>query len=234
MAALPFPHPTTLPPGFVMSRVTPADVPEMADIWSYTYWWSPSAEAMRAWNEERIRRRLRDPATHMFKIVDTTSPAQQSIVAWAKWDVPVSMAGRLREGFILYDDDDDDDSGHRKTAAEGVRSLPDPPEGADIPLMNEIFDGVRRMEEKWRAGEMLCLTHICTRPAYHGRGLGSVLLRSGLDAADAAGVPTYLEALRLARPLYERHGFTAVDRLVVNHGRAAVEIMVRAGGNGER
>ncbi|KAI0599390.1 acyl-CoA N-acyltransferase [Biscogniauxia sp. FL1348] len=240
--ALPFPHPT-LPPGFAMSRVTPADAPGMADVYmeafsnsEYTYWWSPSAEAMRAWNEERIRRRLRDPATHMFKIVDSTSSSSsssssstspsQNIVAWAKWDLPASMvaAGSLRDGFVLYDDDND---GERASKA---LSMPAPPDGTNAPLMNEFFDGIKRMGEKWGSSGKLCLTHLCTRPAYHGRGLGSALLRAVLDATEAAGVPAYLEALRRARPLYERHGFEAVDRLAFRGGAAVVDIMVRAGG----
>ncbi|KAI1492619.1 hypothetical protein F5X96DRAFT_625391 [Biscogniauxia mediterranea] len=153
----PCPHPT-LPPGFAMSRVTPADVPEMADVYmeafsnsEYTYWWSPSAEAMRAWNEERIRRRLRDPATRMFKVVDTspssTSPAQKNIVAWAKWDLPASMVAA--EPL----DDDDDDEGASK--ARSPPPPPEPPKGANLPLMNEIFDALKRMGEKRGSSEKL-------------------------------------------------------------------------------
>ncbi|KAI1631949.1 hypothetical protein F4809DRAFT_645876 [Biscogniauxia mediterranea] len=184
----------------------------------YTYWWSPSAEAMRAWNEERIRRRLRDPATHMFKVVDTspsTSPAQ-NIVAWAKWDLPASMVAAAESP----DDDDDDEEGASK-----ARSPPEPPKGVNLPLMNEIFDALKRMGEKRGSSEKLHLTHICTRPAYHGRGLGTALLRAALGAADAAGAPAYLEALSRARPWYERHGFAAVDRLAFDGGAAVVTIM---------
>ncbi|WP_329430630.1 GNAT family N-acetyltransferase [Streptosporangium sp. NBC_01495] len=45
-------------------------------------------------------------------------------------------------------------------------------------------------------------------PEARGRGLGGALLRERLAAADAEGVPAYLEASSPhSRPLYERHGF---------------------------
>jgi GNAT superfamily N-acetyltransferase len=54
------------------------------------------------------------------------------------------------------------------------------------------------------------LEHFYLAPGLHGRGLGSAVLRTLLDQADADGVPVRLNVLRgsAARRLYERHGFT--------------------------
>ena len=52
------------------------------------------------------------------------------------------------------------------------------------------------------------------QPDQQGTGIGSELLRSVLDVADAAGEPAYLEATSpLNRALYERHGFDVTGEL---------------------
>ncbi|MEV8532666.1 GNAT family N-acetyltransferase [Streptomyces sp. NPDC051211] len=60
------------------------------------------------------------------------------------------------------------------------------------------------------AEDGLWLEHFYLAPGLQGRGLGSAVLRSVLNRADADGVPVRLNVLRgsAARRLYERHGFT--------------------------
>lgn len=59
-----------------------------------------------------------------------------------------------------------------------------------------------------------------------------------LDVADAEGIPTYLEALPLAVPLYRRLGFVGVDKVDFDlvkagiEGTATLTIMVREPGAG--
>jgi GNAT superfamily N-acetyltransferase len=55
----------------------------------------------------------------------------------------------------------------------------------------------------------LWLEHFYLAPHLHGRGLGSAVLRSVLDRADAQGAVMELNVLQgsPARRLYERHGF---------------------------
>lgn len=51
-------------------------------------------------------------------------------------------------------------------------------------------------------------------PAFHGRGVGSQLLRHALERCDRDVLPAYLEASSPSnRPLYERHGFEVVGEL---------------------
>ncbi len=55
---------------------------------------------------------------------------------------------------------------------------------------------------------------LAVAPAVQGRGIGSALLRSGLERADTTGIPCYLETTNPANvPLYRRFGF-----IVVNEG----------------
>ncbi|KAI0544476.1 hypothetical protein F4679DRAFT_564708 [Xylaria curta] len=231
--ALPFPRPSTLPPGFTMSRCTPADVQGMTEVYmdafsdkEYTYWWGPIL-AMWKWQEERIRRRFADASTQQFKVVDE---ANGTIVAWAKWDPPSHMVG-LREGFTIYDEPDKKEM--KKGDGEIEAHALGPPEGSNVALFKTFFDGVAGAEKKFQASEKLVLTHLCTRHNYHGRGIGSALLRPVLDLADKEGLWAYLEATRMAVPAYERLGYKIVDKLEFDRTEAgfdtpsALHIMLR-------
>ena len=46
-----------------------------------------------------------------------------------------------------------------------------------------------------------------THPDFNGRGIGSKLLKWGLEKADQDNLETYLSASPLGRPLYEKNGF---------------------------
>ncbi|KAI1345594.1 hypothetical protein F5Y01DRAFT_308931 [Xylaria sp. FL0043] len=242
---LPFARPFRLPVGFTMSRCTPADVQDM-DAFSnseYTYWWGP-IEAMRSWTEERIRRRFGDAGTQQFKVIDD---ANGTIVAWAKWEPPPRMVG-LREGFMVYDEagrpasinsldaaaGNDGEGGGEEPGgrASGKKYALGPPAGSSIVLFHEFFDGLLGMEKKHRANEKLVLTHLCTRPSYYSRGIGSALLVSVLDLADREGLAVYLEASRVGVSLYRRLGFKTVDTLTfertgTGNPPASLDIMVR-------
>lgn len=57
-------------------------------------------------------------------------------------------------------------------------------------------------------------------PVAQGRGLGTALLRNGLERCDRDGLPAYLEATSAGgRDLYARHGFEVLR--VVQHGGSA-------------
>ena len=53
---------------------------------------------------------------------------------------------------------------------------------------------------------------LAVREAARGRGIGSALVRNGLQRAHAAGVPAFLETARPANvPMYEHLGFRVVE-----------------------
>jgi ribosomal protein S18 acetylase RimI-like enzyme len=58
------------------------------------------------------------------------------------------------------------------------------------------------------------LPFIGVDPTSQGRGLGSALLRRGLERCDADHLPAYLEASSPRnRALYERHGFAVTGEI---------------------
>jgi ribosomal protein S18 acetylase RimI-like enzyme len=66
-------------------------------------------------------------------------------------------------------------------------------------------------------------------PERHGRGLGSELLRHGLERCDAAGVGAYLESSSPRNvPLYERFGFQVTRTLNLGPDGPPISLMWRA------
>ncbi|HEX3263936.1 MAG TPA: GNAT family N-acetyltransferase [Solirubrobacterales bacterium] len=65
-------------------------------------------------------------------------------------------------------------------------------------------------------------------PEWQGRGLGSALMRPGLEEIDAARLPAYLETSTLrARALYERNGFAVTGELNLPAGGPPIWLMWR-------
>jgi GNAT superfamily N-acetyltransferase len=65
-------------------------------------------------------------------------------------------------------------------------------------------------------------------PEWQGRGLGTALMRPGLDAIDAAGLPAYLESSTpRSRALYERNGFAVTGEMNLPAGGPPIWLMWR-------
>jgi GNAT superfamily N-acetyltransferase len=83
----------------------------------------------------------------------------------------------------------------------------------------EREDGARRFDRFWdwvgskHPDEPLALLDsVAVEPAAQGRGIGSALIRHGLDRARRAGHGAWAETGNPRNvPLYERHGFRVVD-----------------------
>ncbi|RYP25123.1 hypothetical protein DL765_000004 [Monosporascus sp. GIB2] len=226
-----------LPPGFALSRCEPADIPDMVDVYisafqggDHVYWWAPTPK-MRAWSREDFARHFADPAEAQFKVVDE---ATGRLVACSRWVLPKGMRGagvRVQESGSGIGNGKEEEEGTKDraiTASEGQTEkkeragdeYPDVPEGMDVELKREFFDGMARAGEKWGVSEKLELTLLCTDPAYHGRGIAAALLKQVLEIADAEGVEVFLNAVPPARPLYERMGFAVVDKVEFPLARA--------------
>ena len=55
------------------------------------------------------------------------------------------------------------------------------------------------------------LNILFTHPEYRRKGVGSLVMRWGLDHADKLGSESFVEATVEGKPLYERFGFEVVD-----------------------
>jgi hypothetical protein len=69
---------------------------------------------------------------------------------------------------------------------------------------------------------------IGSRPQHQGKGVGSSILRAGLEIVDQAGVPAYLESSKkLNVPFYQRFGFEVTEKLVPAQGCPPLWLMWR-------
>jgi len=95
-------------------------------------------------------------------------------------------------------------------------------QGMNIELHNFILS-VRDAERiNWMTKDEPCwiLMHLVTRPSHRNRGAASMLINWGIEKARLDGIPVYLEAGAIARPIYEKHGFQQVGELMVLDLRA--------------
>ena len=60
----------------------------------------------------------------------------------------------------------------------------------------------------------IVLHMLITDPAHHRRGAGALLVKWGIEQADAHNLPSFLEASEAGKPLYARSGFVAVHEEV--------------------
>jgi GNAT superfamily N-acetyltransferase len=80
-------------------------------------------------------------------------------------------------------------------------------------LQEQMFKAHPRKPEHWY------LYAIGTMVEAQGQGLGSALLREVLNPVDEKGESAYLESSNIKNvPLYERHGFTVVEEMVIDRG----------------
>lgn len=94
----------------------------------------------------------------------------------------------------------------------------EPPAGLDLDLLGGAWERVLLDTAQCEAVRPTVphwyLYMIAVSPLARGRGVGSALLRHGLERVDADGLPTHLESTTPAsRRLYERHGFRQVAEL---------------------
>ncbi len=85
---------------------------------------------------------------------------------------------------------------------------------------------------------------LATQPCYQHNGAGTMLLDVILAEADESGLEVYLEGTDTAKPLYEKHGFVAVNEVrfdpaeygvcVIGRERQTVLVRGALGKNGVR
>ncbi|HEX6782015.1 MAG TPA: GNAT family N-acetyltransferase [Solirubrobacterales bacterium] len=79
--------------------------------------------------------------------------------------------------------------------------------------------GLLGVESRHPREPHLYLAALGVRPEGQGQGLGSALLRPGIEQADRLGLPAYLESSNIRNvPLYERHGFEVTEEVTLPRG----------------
>ena len=90
---------------------------------------------------------------------------------------------------------------------------------ADPERADEVLGGLLQVNAAHPETPHFYLAEIGVAPEAWGRGLGSRLLRDGLERCDGYGHPAYLDATSpLNVTLYERHGFEVTHEIQLPNG----------------
>jgi GNAT superfamily N-acetyltransferase len=88
-----------------------------------------------------------------------------------------------------------------------------------LPRLPRVLRGLSQVELRHPPERHLYLAVLGVEPDRQGQGLGSQLIRPGLDLCDRERLPAYLETGKEANlAFYGRHGFQVVDRVELPKG----------------
>jgi GNAT superfamily N-acetyltransferase len=100
-------------------------------------------------------------------------------------------------------------------ASESEKSSPFLPPELRLDVLNDLLSPIHGAQPEIMGTQpYLMLNSLATHPDHHRRGCGSILLKWGIEKADALGLPMYLSTSVAGKPLYERHGFELVREFV--------------------
>jgi GNAT superfamily N-acetyltransferase len=88
-----------------------------------------------------------------------------------------------------------------------------------LPRLPRILRGLGQVEVRHPVERHMYLAVLGVDPEHQGNGVGSRLIRPGLDLCDRERLPAYLETGKEANlAFYGRHGFQVLDRLELPKG----------------
>jgi GNAT superfamily N-acetyltransferase len=88
-----------------------------------------------------------------------------------------------------------------------------------LPRLPRILRGLGQVEVRHPSERHLYLAVLGVDPSRQGQGVGSQLIRAGLDLCDREQLPAYLETGKEHNlAFYGRHGFQVVDRVELPKG----------------
>lgn len=146
---------------------------------------------------KQCERYKKDPSTNYLKVIDDSG----SILSVARWH-------SYPNGYDLENE--------RHWEQYPETSLSEPwAQNFNIPLNNVILGWRDAARVSWmeQGRPCLILMHMVTRPSQRGKGAARLLVQWGIDQAIETGVPAYLEAGVMGRPIYEKMGFRQVGEV---------------------
>ncbi|EMD62189.1 hypothetical protein GGP41_002353 [Bipolaris sorokiniana] len=150
-------------------------------------------EHIKKYTERHVKSWRDEHDVVYLKVVDTDLDGGK-MIAGAKW--------RITE--------------KEKTEEEAQKMYPTP-EGDDLnnQALVDFLGFLYRARKQYVNTKPICFLQILvTDPDHHRRGAGSMLLKWGLGKADELGLPGFLEASPMGKPLYERMGFRTQETAV--------------------
>ncbi|KAH6722989.1 acyl-CoA N-acyltransferase [Leptodontidium sp. MPI-SDFR-AT-0119] len=90
------------------------------------------------------------------------------------------------------------------------------PQGVNLALRQTFTSSMDKMEDNYRPKrDCYVLEQLATSPSYQRRGIGSQLVKHGLEKADREGMVCYLSAAPMGVAVYRKLGFEEVGRMEI-------------------
>ncbi|KUM59858.1 hypothetical protein ACN42_g7275 [Penicillium freii] len=214
---------------FVIQPCLPGDAPGLAatmmgarltDPHWRCLWDDPSAERIIPGAIKRLPWNLvtnTETKRHQ-KVIDVETG---QVVGYSRWSLPPILAkkgdvwleAQVAEGSIA------DRAAYEKQYQENTRN--GQPIGIKVgEMMNYRSAPLEEADARiTAAGPFLTLDYLTTHPSFWRRGIGSMLVQSGLQIADQQGIKTYVMSEPAALKLYLNLGFQLVDTVSVDYSR---------------
>ncbi|KAH6713729.1 hypothetical protein BKA61DRAFT_688960 [Leptodontidium sp. MPI-SDFR-AT-0119] len=160
---------------------------------------SEAKERLKFHMSQQRKRFLGDRTATYLKVIDDETEEIISIARWHYYPNGYSYADGI--GWEIH------------SPVEGKPF----PEGMNIELHNYILQERDGKRKDWMVENEPCwiLMHLVTRGSQRGRGAAGMLINWGIEKAREDGVPVYLEAGVVGRPVYEKRGFQQIGELLV-------------------
>ncbi|KAL4817430.1 acyl-CoA N-acyltransferase [Aspergillus spinulosporus] len=178
----------------------------------------------------RYLQKIAQPRIRVLAAVDEDSGA---IVGCARWSFPGPAAATSTDGRDQGQGQDKraqsesesesasasaSASAHASGAEAESTFLP-LPEGTNRAVYDGFFQTLKEKGKKHLRDDDIVLDFLATRPEYQGKGVGTALLRWGIEQADQQQRRIYLEATTEGYPVYAKRGWRAVETIEMDYGR---------------
>ncbi|PLN86354.1 acyl-CoA N-acyltransferase [Aspergillus taichungensis] len=149
--------------------------------------------------------KLADPTVHVLVAVDEDSPDKR-VVGYSRWTIPddpspVTLSADGQETIA------------RLTRGEIY------PEGAKLEMVQEFLVMIKEKRAMYLRESEITLDFLGTLPEYQGRGVGSTLLRWGIEQAVKRQVGVFLEATMDGYSLYRKFGWQDLEEVNIEFSR---------------
>ncbi|KAK2589774.1 hypothetical protein QQS21_012545 [Conoideocrella luteorostrata] len=196
-----------------LEDATVEDIPGIVDVYlaaftdRFTAHLFPDRTDLPRWLADDYKKDM--TTNHLTRFYKVTDVSVGKIVAFAQWEIPDRQA--VPAGTAIK--------------AKGKK---DWPEGANAEFCDWFFGTLaKKRREIMGDTPFFLLRMMATLPEYQRHGIGSSLIRKGLQQANDQDTVSYVEGSPAGTPLYAHFGWVAKDKVPVLDGTWMITCMVR-------